>query len=151
MELCTFFPSPVGLLRLAEEDGFLTRLDFSADLPAGAAEGTSPLLEETKKQLSEYFAGSRKVFALPLAPKGTPFRQKVWQALCTIPWGETRTYGEIAAQIGQPKASRAVGMANHHNPISIIIPCHRVVGKNGSLTGYAGGLSVKSFLLELER
>ena len=109
------------------------------------------LILECKKQLEEYFAGKRKTFDLPLVPKGTEFQQKVWKALQEIPYGETRTYGEIAAAIGNPKAARAVGMANNKNPIGIIIPCHRVVGANGKLVGYAGGMEKKEFLLELER
>ena len=100
--------------------------------------------------MEEYFAGQRKEFSLPLAPKGTEFQLRVWQALLQIPYGETRSYGELAAMVGNPKACRAVGGANHRNPLSILIPCHRVVGTGGSLTGYAGGLSVKEFLLKLE-
>ena len=110
-----------------------------------------PLLGQAKQQLAEYFAGQRQAFDLPLRMQGTPFQQKVWAALREIPYGETRSYGQIAAQVGNPKASRAVGMANNRNPIAIIVPCHRVIGANGSLTGYAGGLSVKEELLALER
>ena len=101
-------------------------------------------------QLEEYLAGERTVFDLPLLPLGTDFQQKVWQALQEISYGETRSYGEIARRIGQPKAARAVGMANHHNPIAIVIPCHRVIGAGGALTGYMGGLEKKRQLLELE-
>ena len=101
-------------------------------------------------QLREYFAGTRRTFDLPLAPRGTAFQQRVWAALRAIPYGETCTYGELAAAIGSPSASRAVGMANHHNPIPIVIPCHRVIGANGTLTGYAGGLEIKRKLLALE-
>ena len=113
--------------------------------------GTSPLLEEAARQLQEYFAGCRREFSLPLAPRGTEFQRQVWHALEGIPYGETRTYGEIARAIGKPKACRAVGMANHRNPLSILVPCHRVVGADGSLTGYGGGLEAKQFLLELEK
>ena len=102
-------------------------------------------------QLEEYLAGERTEFDVPLCPRGTPFQQKVWQTLQTIPYGQTRSYGEIAEQIGRPKACRAVGMANHANPILVLIPCHRVVGKNGSLTGYTAGLELKQRLLELEK
>lgn len=105
---------------------------------------------QAKQQLAEYFAGQRQAFDLPLRMQGTPFQQKVWAALRN-PYGETRSYGQIAAQVGNPKAGRAVGMANNRNPIAIIVPCHRVIGANGSLTGYAGGLSVKQELLALER
>lgn len=106
---------------------------------------------EVRKQLTQYFAGQRQVFDLALSPQGTAFRQKVWQALCTIPYGETRSYGQLARQIGAPQSARAVGQANHHNPIWIIIPCHRVIGQSGHLTGYAGGIDVKKALLDLEK
>lgn len=102
-------------------------------------------------QLAEYLAGTRREFDLPLKLEGTPFQLAVWQALQTIPYGQTRSYADIAAQIGNPKACRAVGMANHRNPVAIIVPCHRVVGKNGALTGYASGLEIKKKLLELEK
>ena len=141
-------PSPVGFLTAVEENGVITSLWF------GGKEETpppTPLLQEVQRQLTAYFAGMRQDFDLPLAPKGTPFQLAVWQALRTIPYGQTRTYGEIAAAIERPKACRAVGMANHANPIAIVIPCHRVVGKSGSLTGYAGGLAVKQALLALEQ
>ena len=103
------------------------------------------------EELREYFAGTRRAFTLPLAPAGTPFQQEVWAALREIPYGETRTYGQIAARIGRPKACRAVGMANNRNPIGIVVPCHRVVGASGALVGYAAGLAVKESLLRLER
>lgn len=146
-----YCPSPIGELTLAQQDGALTHLLFGhVDFPHAQTEET-PLLAETRRQLEEYFAGSRRTFTIPLRPQGTPFREKVWQALLTIPYAQTRTYQDIAMQINAPKAVRAVGSANHHNPISILIPCHRVIGKNGSLTGYGGGLPAKQFLLELER
>lgn len=106
--------------------------------------------DEAFRQIREYLSGVRRTFGLSLEPEGTAFQREVWDALCSIPYGETRTYGQIAAQIGRPRASRAVGMANHKNPISILIPCHRVIGANGSLTGYAGGLEIKKQLLALE-
>ena len=143
-------PSPVGELTLAEENGALTGLYFGTSCLLGE-KGTSPLLEEAARQLQEYFAGCRREFFLPLAPRGTEFQRQVWHALEGIPYGETRTYGEIARAIGKPKACRAVGMANHRNPLSILVPCHRVVGADGSLTGYGGGLEAKQFLLELEK
>ena len=108
------------------------------------------LLSHTTKQLDEYFANVRQDFDLPLNPSGTLFQKKVWEALTKVPYGETRTYKEIAIAIGNEKACRAVGMANHNNPIAIIIPCHRVIGSDGSLTGYAGGLHIKQALLDLE-
>ena len=109
-----------------------------------------PLLAEAARQLHEYFTGERKAFDLPLSIKGTDFQQAVWNALMDVPYGETRTYGEIAKAIGKPKAARAVGMANNRNPVSIVIPCHRIIGADGSLTGYGGGLNAKEFLLKLE-
>ena len=110
-----------------------------------------PVLVETERQLGEYFAGERRTFDVPLSFAGTDFQKRVWAALLAIPFGETRSYGEIADQLGAPGASRAVGAANGRNPISIIAPCHRVLGSNGKLTGFAGGLEAKAFLLDLER
>lgn len=144
-----YLPSPVGELTLTQEGDCLTGLYFGR-LPCQGQEGPTPLLEETTRQLSEYFAGNRREFTLPLLLKGTPFQRRVWDALKTIPYGETRSYGELAKAIGSPKSCRAVGGANHRNPISIIVPCHRVVGASGSLTGYGGGLENKRFLLDLE-
>ena len=109
------------------------------------------LLLRAAAELDEYFAGRRRDFTLPLAPRGTAFQQAVWEALRSIPYGQTRTYAEIAQAVGKPRACRAVGMANHHNPIAILIPCHRVVGSDGSLTGYAAGVGIKAQLLALER
>lgn len=134
-------------MTLVQEGEALTRLDF--DVPSQPEEAT-PLLLEACRQLREYFAGERKAFALPLAPAGTAFQKKVWAALREIPWGETRSYGDIARAIGKPTASRAVGMANGRNPLPVFIPCHRVIGTNGSITGYSGGLEKKRFLLRLE-
>ena len=111
----------------------------------------SPLQREVDKQMKEYFEGERKEFDLPLRPEGTDFQKKVWNALLEIPFGETRSYQDIANAVGSPKACRAVGMANHHNPIIIVIPCHRVIGKHGKLVGYGGGLSMKEKLLLLEK
>ena len=143
--------SPVGELRLAAEDGFLTELRFGcpADNPPDST--VEPVLDEAERQLAEYFRGERKAFDIPLKPKGTPFQMADWEALKEIPYGETVTYGDIARRIGRPKAFRAVGSANHNNPISIIVPCHRVIGAGGKLTGYGGGLDVKQKLLELEQ
>ena len=140
--------SPAGPLTIAEENGAIIRLDFGEFGPMGER---SPVLEEAVRQLKEYFAGERREFTLPVDPRGTPFQKSVWRALCGIPYGETRSYGEIARAVGKPGACRAVGMANHRNPVSIIIPCHRVIGADGSLTGYGGGLERKRFLLRLER
>lgn len=143
--------TPIGPVRLAAEDGFLTELTFGGDENSDGCGEDGPVLDRAEAQLGEYFRGARKVFDLPLRPKGTPFQLEDWRALQEIPYGETVTYGDIARRIGRPKAFRAVGMANHANPISIIIPCHRVVGSDGRLTGYGGGLEVKRFLLDLEQ
>ena len=150
MEKIFFYDTSVGKICIGEENGAITRVTWSK-IHSDALEEETPLILQCKKQLEEYFAGERKAFDLPLAPKGTAFQQKVWKALTEIPYGETRTYGEIAAAVGNPKGARAVGMANNKNPIGIIIPCHRVVGANGKLVGYAGGMEKKAFLLELER
>ena len=148
-------PSPIGPLTLVEEDGALAAVRFHPDLPRDAASfalpSTTPLLRQAAAELQEYFAGQRRQFTVPLAPKGTPFQQKVWKALQEIPYGETRSYKEIAIAAGNEKACRAVGMANNRNPLPIFIPCHRVVGSDGKLVGYAGGLDVKTFLLELDK
>lgn len=139
------------IITVAESEGRITDLNFGTYAPAGAVKERTDCLQQAFSQLEEYFAGERKVFTLPLAPEGTPFQKKVWQALCTIPYGETRCYQEIAVLSGNAKASRAVGMANNKNPISIFIPCHRVIGKNGKLVGYGGGLDKKEALLKLEK
>lgn len=138
--------TPVGVMNLVCSDGAVTALSFGA----GAETESCTLLNEAKRQLEEYFAGKRKAFDLPLNPEGTEFQRRVWEQLRKIPFGETRSYGFIAEALGNPKACRAVGMANNKNPIAVIIPCHRVVGANGALTGYAGGLDKKEFLLNLE-
>jgi len=151
----TTVDSPLGLLLLtAEEDG-ITGLHMDG----GAHGWTQPRadwvedasrFDKARRQLQEYFAGDRTDFDLPLRPLGTAFQRQVWAALQTIPYGEVRSYGQIAAQIGRPGASRAVGLANGRNPIAVIVPCHRVVGASGSLTGYGGGLPRKRLLLDLE-
>lgn len=138
-------------ITIAEQDGKIISVFFGDDTISGAEMHTTPLLDRALHQLEEYFMGNRKEFDLPLELKGTLFQQNVWNALLTIPYGETRSYKDIAIQIRNEKACRAVGMANHKNPIGIIIPCHRVVGAGGSLTGYAGGLEKKQYLLELEQ
>ncbi|MDD3335751.1 MAG: methylated-DNA--[protein]-cysteine S-methyltransferase [Eubacteriales bacterium] len=151
MNASAVMETPVGFLLLKEEDGALTQADFCDKLPPDVTLTDTPQLKWAIEQLTEYFAGQRREFDLPLAPKGTAFQKRCWDALRTIPYGETLSYGEEAARIGNPKACRAVGMANHYNPICVIIPCHRVIGKNGKMVGYGGGLSIKEFLLELER
>jgi methylated-DNA-[protein]-cysteine S-methyltransferase len=149
--------TPVGALTLVASDKGLAAVLWQDDKPGrvrldiGAEDKKHKILAEAERQLLEYFAGKRDAFSLPLDFHGTPFQKKVWAALCQIPFGETRSYADIAKQVGSPKAVRAVGSANGKNPISIIAPCHRVIGKNGKLTGFAGGLEVKAFLLGLER
>lgn len=137
--------SPIGPLTLLENDGTLTRIDFG-EVPIGK-NALTPVLSLVWQQLKEYFAGHRTEFTLPLNMSGSDFQKRVWSELQNIPYGQTRTYGQIAKAVGSPKASRAVGGANHNNPIPIIVPCHRVVGAGGKLTGYAGGLEIKSWLL----
>ncbi len=139
--------SPVGALTLISDGAALTHLLFGH---RKAETEPDDVLREAKRQLSEYFAGQRREFDLPLRPSGTEFQLRVWQALREIPYGRTATYADIARAVGRPKAFRAVGQANHVNPISILIPCHRVVGSDGSLTGYGGGLDAKTALLALE-
>jgi methylated-DNA-[protein]-cysteine S-methyltransferase len=140
---------------IAEESGAIAGVFFGHHLPASFTDGCikaeTPLIKKAATQINEYLAGKRKDFCLPLALHGTEFQKAVWQALQGIPYGETRSYKDIAAAIGRPKAVRAVGMANNRNPIVVIVPCHRVIGHDGSLTGYGGGLPLKQRLLELER
>ncbi len=150
-------PSPVGVLKLVASDRGLVAILWENDAPDRVRLGVmteasdDPILAETRRQLDAYFSGARTTFTVPLDFNGTPFQQSVWQALLRIPFGETRSYGDIARDIGQSTASRAVGAANGRNPISIIAPCHRVIGSNGALTGFAGGLAVKEYLLGMER
>lgn len=149
--------SPVGTLTLVASDIGLVAILWEDDSPdrvrLGALTDTAdhPVLIQAERELGDYFAGRRTGFAVPLDMRGTDFQQSVWRALLTIPFGETRSYADIAAQIGRPTATRAVGAANGRNPISIIAPCHRVIGANGALTGFAGGLAVKEYLLDWER
>ncbi len=150
----TIIPSPLGDILLAGNPNGLAQISFqegsSALLPAPNWQEDESTFAEVRRQLNAYFTGELHHFDLPLAPKGTPFQQTVWQTLQTIPYGTTSTYGELASKIGNPKASRAVGAANGRNPIPIIIPCHRVIGANGKLTGFRGGLQFKEALLSLE-
>ena len=146
-----YYETLIGHIGLAEEDGYITNIFFGRTVEPEAFELVeTALLKRAAEQLEAYLEGKRKSFDLPLAPEGTAFEKAVWEALQGIPYGETRTYGEIAAQIGRPTASRAVGRANNRNPISIVIPCHRVLGADGSLVGYAGGLELKLRLMALE-
>lgn len=152
----TVVDSPVGRLTLVATDAGLAAILWENDRPArvpldiGEEDEEHPVLVQAARQLEEYFAGVRKAFALELDVAGTSFQRKVWDALMTIPFGETRSYGQIAAQIGARAAVRAVGAANGRNPVSIVTPCHRVIGSTGKLTGFAGGLGVKAQLLAFE-
>jgi methylated-DNA-[protein]-cysteine S-methyltransferase len=140
--------SPVGPITLTSDGDALTGLYLRADHVDASP---SPLLDKVERQLLEYFAGQRTDFDIAIALKGTPFQRDVWEALCRIPYGETWTYAKLAVEVGRAGAARAAGSANGSNPISIIVPCHRVIGSNGSLTGYGGGLPNKAFLLGLEQ
>jgi methylated-DNA-[protein]-cysteine S-methyltransferase len=148
--------SPVGRLKLVATDEGLSAILWPVERPGrvrlhpAIEDDRHPVLVEAERQLAEYFGGRRKQFDLKLDFAGTAFQREVWSALLTIPFGETRSYAQIAQQIGRPAASRAVGAANGRNPIAIVVPCHRVIGANGSLTGYAGGLDQKRALLDLE-
>lgn len=147
-----YYDTKIGRIEIEENGEAITKIDYiQKDIEENAEGKETVLLKEAIKQLNEYFEGKRSVFDLPLAPEGTEFQNKVWNALREIPFGETKSYGEIARIIGNEKASRAVGMANNKNPIMIVIPCHRVIGANGKLVGYAGGLEVKEMLLNLEK
>lgn len=148
-----YYETKLGTIGIAESNDKITHLFFEGEtFPKKNYERKeTPVLAEAGRQLLEYFDGGRREFDLPLAPEGTEFMLRVWTALQKIPYGETRSYKEIAAMTGNSKASRAVGLANNRNPIAIFIPCHRVIGANGTLVGYGGGLDKKIFLLDLER
>jgi methylated-DNA-[protein]-cysteine S-methyltransferase len=149
--------SPIGQLKLVASDKGLVAILWENDSPRRVrlseltTDQRHPVLLETERQLMEYFAGSRKTFSVALDIRGTQFQKNVWEALLAIPFGETRSYGQLAIQLGNPRATRAVGAANGRNPISIIVPCHRVIGSSGKLTGFAGGLTAKAHLLNLEK
>ena len=142
--------TPIGKIYIAEENNKIIEINLESKRNNYEIKNTK-VLSLAEKQLLEYFEGKRKKFDLPLKLKGTPFQEKVWNELLKIPYGETRTYGEIAKNIENPKAARAVGMANHNNPISIVVPCHRVIGVNNKLVGYGLGLNKKQYLLDLEK
>ena len=158
MTYYTYFDSPVGVLQLTSEDGAALTGLYMNEHKHGPAVGSewiqadeTPVFNAAKRQIAAYFAGQSQAFDLPLAADGTPFQKRVWSELAAIPFGVTISYGELARRIGNPNASRAVGLANGRNPISIIVPCHRVIGANGTLTGYGGGLARKEILLALEK
>jgi methylated-DNA-[protein]-cysteine S-methyltransferase len=154
MRLYRIAESPIGDLTIFSDGEWITGIAFELErYPIdrdGAVASDAPVLIDCERQLAEYFGGWRESFDLPLRAEGTNFQQKVWVALREIPYGETCSYGQLARRLGQPKAVRAVGHANGHNPIAIVVPCHRVIGSDGSLTGFGGGLPRKKFLLELE-
>ena len=151
--ISTVYDSPVGPLTLISDGAALAHLEFDSPrypyTPAPA--GADRILDQARRELDAYFAGKLRAFNVPVAPRGTEFQRKCWAALQQIPYGTTRSYGQQADAINNPKAVRAVGLANGRNPISIIIPCHRVIGANGGLTGYGGGMGRKQFLLDLEQ
>jgi methylated-DNA-[protein]-cysteine S-methyltransferase len=151
----TFVDSPIGTLLLAGTDAGLCVLGLPEGKrrPVPAVDWTREdgAFAEARQQLASYFDGRLRAFSLPLDPRGTAFQLRVWRALQQIPYGDTLSYGELAARIGQPSAGRAVGLANGRNPLPIVVPCHRVIGRDGTLTGYGGGLGAKRFLLDLER
>jgi len=154
--VCKFMESPVGKLRLVASEKGLVAILWEHDNPHPIRlddppdDDRQPILVETERQLKEYFAGKRQDFSIPLDMRGTPFQKSVWEALMAIPFGETRSYGQVAKQLGRPKAMRAVGAANGRNPIPIVVPCHRVIGSSGELTGFGGGLAAKARLLKIE-
>ncbi|MGZ5289742.1 MAG: methylated-DNA--[protein]-cysteine S-methyltransferase [Actinomycetota bacterium] len=151
MHTYTTMPSPIGTLTLVNTDGVLNALRMGDRSCAGLGECTPDGFDRVREELAAYFAGRRAVFTVPTAARGGAFQQRVWALLREIPFGETRSYGDLARELGDPALARAVGVANARNPIGIIVPCHRVVGSDGSLTGYAGGLERKRYLLDLER
>jgi methylated-DNA-[protein]-cysteine S-methyltransferase len=154
--VCKFMKSPVGQLKLVASEKGLVAILWENDNPRRVRLGDpveddrQPILVETERQVKEYFEGKRQHFSIPLDMRGTPFQRSVWQALRAIPFGETKSYGRLAKELGRPSATRAVGAANGRNPISIVVPCHRVIGSSGKLTGFAGGLEAKAYLLEIE-
>lgn len=149
MEYYFDYNTDIGIMRISESAGFITGISWDSGFTESIRRET-PLIEDAGRQLQEYFERKRKVFDLPLDPKGTAFQLKVWKALTDIPYGETRSYKDIAVAIGNSMAVRAVGGANNKNPFSIVVPCHRVIGSDGKLVGYGGGLEIKRFLLRLE-
>jgi len=145
------YESPFGIIKIGSDGSAITYVKLLNDNNRIGEKTSDNLTDKTAKQLDEYFSGKRLSFNLPLNPQGTDFQRSVWNALCVVPYGETKSYKQIAEIIMKPKACRAVGAANNKNPIWIIIPCHRVIGSNGALIGYGGGLEMKKYLLDLER
>lgn len=142
----------IGKIGIEEKEGYIVSVHFETDaVPEGCDFGETPLIREAFKQLELYLAGRLTEFSLPLRPEGTPFMKNVWRKLCDVPYGQTASYKDIATAVGNPRAVRAVGLANNRNPIPLFIPCHRIIGSNGKLVGYGGGLALKKKLLELEK
>ncbi len=151
MENYFVYKFSIGKILVAEEKGYITKITFSeTKISLNSILRETPLIKKAKEELEEYFVGKRKKFSIPIKPQGTKFQERVWQAIMKIPYGKTCSYKDIAIKIGNSKAARAIGGANNKNPIAIIIPCHRVIGTNGTLTGYAGGLKLKKKLLFIE-
>ncbi|MGE0016429.1 MAG: methylated-DNA--[protein]-cysteine S-methyltransferase [Bacteroides sp.] len=146
-----FYETVIGYLTISADEQGITDVSFGKRNPVHAVCQETPVIKQAVNELQEYFEGRRREFTVPLHPQGTDFQLRVWQVLRTIPYGKTWSYKQVATAAGNPNASRAVGMANNRNPIAIIIPCHRVIGANGRLVGYAGGLDVKEKLLEIEQ
>lgn len=148
-----FYETSIGRIGIADNGEAVTGLFFAGDVnpPAGCTIAETPLIKKASVQLNEYLEGKRKSFDVPVSLEGTAFQKAVWEALTEIPYGETRSYRQIAERIGNPKACRAVGMANNKNPVAVIVPCHRVIGANGKLVGYGGGIDLKEKLLALEK
>lgn len=152
MENTFIYDTKIGKVGIIDDGNSITEIYFANDQDAKEVNTReTPLIKEAAKQLKEYFEGKRQDFNLPLDPKGTNFQKNVWKALQTIPYGQTWSYKQVAEKVNSPKAYRAVGMANNKNPISIVIPCHRVIGENGKLVGYGGGLEIKEYLLNMEK
>ncbi len=146
-----FYQTDIGRIGIVEEEGSITNVCFEGEaIPKGSDIAETTVIKEAWQQLVRYLAGDLKEFSLPLAPRGTDFMKRVWEALCTVRYGETASYKSIAETVGRPRAVRAVGLANGRNPVPIFIPCHRIIGSNGKLVGYAGGLELKRKLLDLE-
>jgi methylated-DNA-[protein]-cysteine S-methyltransferase len=151
MKYTAFYHTSLGLIGITEKNGTIVEVFYAKEVPENIFQQETFLVKKAARQLKEYLAGTRREFDLPLSAEGTDFQKSVWKALRYIPYGETRSYKQVAEMIGQPNASRAVGRANNQNPIMILIPCHRVIAANGNLAGYAGGLEIKVKLLELEK
>lgn len=152
MKSIFFYETDIGGIGIEDNGEYITQLYFLKDeKPKDFIINETPLIKEASRQLEEYLKGRRRDFNIPLSPQGTEFQKRVWKVLESIPYGQTWSYKNVAEKVGSPKAYRAVGMANNRNPISIIIPCHRVIGANGKLVGYGGGLGIKEYLLDLEK